>query len=211
MISRLASNETLSGLRAGDRQAFEEYFMFYYSRIFFFANTLVRDTGVADEITSETFVKLWTKRAEFETFSKVKSFLYFACRNACFDYLRSVRSHQVAYREIPYLSAEPESWRERKMAESLALQEIPSLVDTLPPRCQEVFRLLFFSNKKAPEVAILLGIGLSTVHTHKSAAIRKLRNALCSKYQLFRKYFPSSHNLPGAGGKDVPPVPGPVR
>lgn len=190
MNSSRNDNDLIARFRAGDRQAFKELYLYYYNRIFFFANRLVKNADEADDITSDTFFKLWRQRASFASLSNVRAFLYMTCRNACYDYLRSRQSHHVSHEEIRYLSRQADGASEREMIEPMILREIQLLVKTLPPRCQEVFRLLFFQKKKAREVAVQLGISLSTVHAHKSSAIRKLREALSRKDLALLEYFP---------------------
>jgi len=176
-----SENELISRFREGDRQALKEIYLSHYTAIFSFANRIVRNKEEANDITSDTFIKLWKQHADFKNFPNIKAFLYLTCRNACFDHLRSLRRHQSSHEELRYLSVEGESHSDREFIEMEVLVEIGLLVKTLPPRCQEVFELIFFKKKKTWEVAKELGVSLATVQGHKSIAIKKLRNALLKR------------------------------
>ncbi|MBN9382787.1 MAG: sigma-70 family RNA polymerase sigma factor [Chitinophagaceae bacterium] len=183
-------NGLIVRLRAGDRQALKEIYLYHYNKLFFFAYRLVRDAADANDITSECFVKLWREHARFKNVANVRGFLYLTCRNACFDILRSRQSHMASHKEIRYLSREGELAGDGERAQVELLKEIGRQVERLPPRCREVFKLIFFNRKKAREVAELLGLSLSTVHRHRASALNKLRNVLLQK-DLFYHPFQS--------------------
>jgi RNA polymerase sigma-70 factor (ECF subfamily) len=174
-------NDLFSRFRKGDRQANQEIYLFYYNAIYSFANGIVRNVEEADDITSETFFKLWKQYEDFKNLTNIRAFLYLTCRNACFDYLRSLQSHKMSHQEIRYLSKEGELWSDRETFETEVLREVRLQAKRLPPRCREVFALIFFRGKKTREVAKQLGVTLATVQTHKAIAIKKLRNALIRK------------------------------
>jgi RNA polymerase sigma-70 factor (family 1) len=174
-------NDLFSRFRKGDRRANQELYLVYHDAIFVFASRIVRNTEEADDITSDTFNKLWDQRKDFKNLSNIRAFLYLTCRNACFDYLRSLQSHKTSHKEILYLSKEGEMPGDPGVDETEVWKEIYQQVEKLPPRCGQVFRLIFFDGKKTREVAVQLGVTLATVQTHKSIAIKKLRDALLRK------------------------------
>jgi RNA polymerase sigma-70 factor (ECF subfamily) len=179
-----ADNDLISRFRTGDREALKEIYLSHYDAIFLFANRIVRNVEEANDITSDTFIKLWKQHAGFKNLPNIKAFLYLTCRNACFDHLRSRQRHNASHREIRYLSREGELWSDRELIEMEVLREIRLQVERLPPKCREVFKLIFFKRKKTREVAEQLGVSLATVQEHKSIAIKKLRNALLRKELL---------------------------
>ncbi len=181
MKKDLLDSDLFSRFRKGDRRANQEIYLLYYDAIFVFASRIVTNTEEADDITSDTFHKLWNQRKEFKNLSNIRAFLYLTCRNACFDYLRSLQSHKTSHKEILYLSKEEEFPFGQGVDETEVWKEIDRQVEKLPPRCREVFGLIFFDGKKTREVAMQLGVTLATVQTHKSIAIKKLRNALMRK------------------------------
>lgn len=176
-----ADNELIYRFRAGDRQALKEIYASYYDAIFLFANRIVRNADEANDITSDTFIKLWRQHAGFKNLPNIRAFLYLTCRNACFDLLRTRQSHQASHKEILYLSRETEMESDREIVEMEVLREIGLQVEALPPKCKEVFELIFFKQRKTREVAAQLGVSLATVQEHKSIAIKKLRIALLRK------------------------------
>jgi len=176
-----SGNDLAFRLRAGDRQALKEIYLSHYNALFFFAYRLVRNVAEANDITSDCFIKLWRQHDGFENYANIRAYLYLTCRNACFDILRSRQRHNASHREIRYLSQVEELSDDREQDQVELLEEIGRQVERLPPRCREVFKMMFFNRKKAREVAEQLGISLSTVHWHKASALNKLRIALLQK------------------------------
>ena len=185
-----SDNGLIDRLRAGDRQALKEIYLYHYNALFFFAYRLVQNAADANDVTSECFIKLWRGHARFKNADNIKGFLYLTCRNACFDILRSRQSHNASHREIRYLSREEDLVIDGERAQVELLNEIGRQVERLPPRCREVFKLIFFNRKKAREVAELLGVSLSTVQRHRASAINKLRSALLQKDPFYRPFSP---------------------
>lgn len=183
-------NGLIDELRTGDRQALKQIYLYHYNKLFFFAYRLVRNAADANDVTSESFIKLWREHARFKNAANVRGFLYLTCRNACFDILRARQSHMESHKEIRYLTREGELVSDGERAQVELLKEIVRQVERLPPRCREVFKLIFFNRKKAREVAELLGLSISTVQRHRASALNKLRNALLQK-DLFYHPFSS--------------------
>jgi RNA polymerase sigma-70 factor (ECF subfamily) len=181
MNTALSGTDLAFRLRAGDRQALKEIYLSHYNALFFFAYRLVRDVAEANDVTSDCFIKLWRQHDRFENYANIRAYLYLTCRNACFDILRSRQRHNASHREIRYLTREEELSGDCEQDQAELLREIGRQVERLPPRCREVFKMMFFKKKKAREVAEQLGISLSTVHWHKASALNKLRIALLQK------------------------------
>ena len=56
--------------------------------------------------------------------------------------------------------------------------EIEAAIKLLPPRCQEIFRLVFKDGKSHKEIAEQLGISISTVDNQVFKALSRLREKL---------------------------------
>jgi len=88
---------------SGDRGQLKRAYELYYMRIFTLVYNLVRNTPEAQDITIDTFVKLWRQRANFEHLNNINAFLYVASRNACLDYLRKQRLQQSRENEVGHM------------------------------------------------------------------------------------------------------------
>src|SRR6516165_9313597 len=83
--------ELLGRFVAGDREAFETLFRTYQAEVLAWIVRIVRDTGVAEDLTVETFWRIYRARDRFDS---QRSFGAWARRIACnlaLDHLKTLR------------------------------------------------------------------------------------------------------------------------
>ncbi len=74
---------------------FESIYHSHYQALCFYAEGITGHTQSAEDMVTETFIKLLRGNNSFDTLSQVKSFLYTITRNACIDLLRKEKRQQV--------------------------------------------------------------------------------------------------------------------
>jgi len=154
-----------------------------YKALVYFADQLVRNNLLSEDIVSETFTKLWALRLNFDNVPSIRSFLYVTVRNACYDHLRSQEIHTRIHKEILYTSDYVHEMNrdDYDMMYAEYIQQLYVQVRELPDRCQEVFRLYFFDRLSTREIAQALGISEQTVRNQKTKAVAMLKSALLKK------------------------------
>jgi RNA polymerase sigma-70 factor (ECF subfamily) len=174
--------ESILSLQGGDRPAFAVAYNQYYLFIYHYTKKFVDDNQLAEDITADSFVKLWRHAETVSDVQNVKAFLRTTARNACLDHLKSQRNHQEKEKEILYLS-EQDTRNEFDIAEIKAevLQYVYAEIEKLPEKCREVFKLSYLEGMKVSEVAQHLNISEQTVANQKTKALKMLRLALTHK------------------------------
>ncbi len=74
--------------RKGDMQALDELIRIYTRSVYSFVYTLVHKSVEAEDITQETFVKMWRRLSQYDTRYSFKAWLFTIARNTTIDYLR---------------------------------------------------------------------------------------------------------------------------
>jgi len=171
-------------LHRGDTEAVKYIYNIHYQPLCYFAERLTGNKSEAEDIAIESILKLLETKERFDSLSNIKAFLYISVRNACFNFLRAMQRHNSSHREIFYLTPEGEEDAKNEMVLARVLQEIYEQIETLPPQCREIFKLIFLERKTTAEIAKLLGISSQTVLNQKSIAIRMLRSTLLKKELL---------------------------
>lgn len=159
----------------GEQKGFEFFFNEYYSCLSFFAYKILKDDAAAQDVVSDSFVKLWERRGMIDKPGSVKSYLYTTVKNACIDLLRSnerLRKHQT---EIVAVSYEWEQTILHKMIEAEVLRHLVAARAKLPTKAKRVFEMYYFENKSYQQIAEELGISIHTVKNQKIRAIKLLR------------------------------------
>lgn len=176
------NNEPVLRLQGGDRAGFTLAYNQFYLFLYHYAKRFIDDGQIAEDITADSFVKLWRHAEEVSDIQNVKAFLRTTARNACLDFLKTQRSHGEKEKEILYLT-EQDTRNEFDLAEIKAevLQYVYAEIEKLPEKCREVFKLSYLEGMKVAEVAQHLNISEQTVANQKTKALKMLRLALSDK------------------------------
>jgi RNA polymerase sigma factor (sigma-70 family) len=91
--------QLISGLNRGQQLALKACMRRYGRALRYFAYAIVRNKEAAEEIVSDSFVKLWEARVTFSSSEKIKAFLYIVTRNACLHFSASPKNRISFLRE----------------------------------------------------------------------------------------------------------------
>jgi RNA polymerase sigma-70 factor (ECF subfamily) len=169
-----------------DNEAFGELYDEYYTRIFNYTLRRTTSIPVAQDVTSEVFLKALKNIKQFH-FRGVpfSSWLYRIATNEVANYFRNnkhkncdleevANSSKIADQspEAEILEAEEESQRNEKF---LILQKS---ITMLPIKYQEVITLRFFENKQVKEISEILGKREGTIKSLLHRGLEKLGSLL---------------------------------
>ncbi|MDF2192598.1 RNA polymerase sigma-70 factor [Paraflavitalea sp. CAU 1676] len=154
-----------------------------YKALVFYANQLIKNDLLSEDIVSEVFTKLWALRKNFDNTPSIRAFLYVSVRNACYDHLRSEDIHNRIHKEILYTTdyVAEVNRDDYDMMYAEYIQQLYVQVKELPERCGEVFKLFFFQQLTTREIALALNISEQTVRNQKTKAVGILKAALLKK------------------------------
>ena len=171
----------IEALQKGDDKALSYFFDLHYKSLCYFAGRLVQNDAEAEDIVSGCFVKLWKSERKTGTSESIKAFLYIACRNACFDYLRKLKVRTASQQEYYEQLESAEEAVLVKIVKAEVLDFLEKEICLLPDKCQEVFRLFYFEQKKTPEVMAALEMNEKAVRYQKAKAIELLKTVILKK------------------------------
>jgi len=178
----------LKGLILGDEDTYIFLFREYYVSLCAYSRKFVGRKDIAEEIVSETFMKIWENRDSININTSVKAFLFHAVYNNSLNYLRKLKDEVMLeeYVKEPSFDNPGVDQLENQAEDSLMLDDfhvkIEMAVNQLPVQQRNVFRLRRYDGKKNQEVADILGISVKTVEMHLAKATLNLRESL--KHQL---------------------------
>ena len=181
------SDKLLIEFTQGKPQAFNAVFDSFRMRIFYFIKNIIDDGLSAEEITSDTFVKLYRLHAKFKSFNNIQSFLFTTARNAALDYLRQ-RQRRTQMTTFISFEYEPEDTVLPMFAEQDIETEVLQLVyreiEELPSKSRQVFKLFYLEDKTVGEIANIMKTNTQTVANQKTTAIKQLRMKILVLHSL---------------------------
>lgn len=139
---------------------------------------LSRRTGAAEtasDLTQEVFARMVAKGGTVDGIRHPRGYLYRSAKNLMTDSWRSKESQTVEFEDEAGGAADsPETILQHR--ETLA--QLFDAIESLPPRCREVFLLHRFEDMSYPEIATRLGITVSAVEKQMMRAMKVCRAAL---------------------------------
>lgn len=151
-------------------EALEALLDVYGKKVLHMAVAMLRDTGRAEEVAQDVFVKVWRAFPTYDGRAAVSTWLYAIARNACLSALRS-----ESYRRTAALD---------EIVEPAAPSVAPDGIDwsqylsRLPEALRHVIVLFYFEERSVSEVARVLGIAEGTVKSQLHRARRALADMM---------------------------------
>lgn len=185
------SDENLSQLLKQDvRKGFEVLYNQQFTAVFYFARRMVPEQQVAEDITTETFLKLWQKLNDFNNVGAIRSFLYTTAKNACLNYLRDSRRHSAENQKLAYLLEQnDESFLATDQVNTEIWQHIYNTIENLSPQLKKVFKMAYLDGLSNQEIAETIGINNQSVRNDKVRALKLVRLTLLEKNLLSNYFF----------------------
>ena len=163
-----------------DPQALAELYDRYGRVTFSLILRVVRDTGIAEDLVQETFLRVWNRVNGFDAQKgSIGPWLLAVARNRAIDYLRSAVGRDrnaVEYEETDHPSLYCDM--EKDILASDKARRIKSAIDKLPANYRQVIELAYFEGLSQTEMAERMGQPLGTVKTWVRTALKKLRDEL---------------------------------
>ena len=149
--------------KQGDWDAFTALYGEFYELLNNYGRKFTRDADLIQDVVHDLFVRLWTTRARLGDPVSVKNYLYKALRSTLFRKIQSLSKFVELDNEggfevnfIPDASFRQEEQELRK--------QVIALVNTLPPRQQEIIFLRFYEGMSYEEIAAIMDINMSSTY-----------------------------------------------
>jgi RNA polymerase sigma factor (sigma-70 family) len=168
--------EKVNLFNAGDEVAFRCICDICQDALLNFTQRYFSSRQEAEDITSETLLKLWKHRGQFSDIENIRLFIFKVAKHACYDRLRSTKVYCIAEESFfeDKLLQDP-SINEQDWIRSSLLEKLHREIASLPPRCREVISMAYFDRLTNPEIGVLLGIKEKTVRNLKNLGMKRLR------------------------------------
>lgn len=176
--------------------SFNEIYTSYYKKSFFFAKSYVHDDLAAEDIASESLIKLWEK-LKTEKIDYIEPLLLTILKNKALDYLKHEEVKRTAFESMV-------DWHQQELSIRISTlescdpneifsDEVESIIretlKLLPEQTRQIFLLSRFENKSNKEIAEQMGVSIKGVEYHISKALKALRITLKDYLPLFYFFF----------------------
>jgi len=186
--------DLISQFNNGNQRAFKLIHELYYDRLVYFAYRLIGIREEAEEITNDTFLKLFQRHEQYRNEENIEAFLYIANRNACFNYLKFQKRQRTHQQDMMYLMKE-ESDPGPEIVEDSLMEAINDAIENLSPVRKKVFKMIFLQGLKIAEIASELHLSAQTVNNYRYQSLQILKKSLSEKQLVFFGLIYTGHAI----------------
>jgi len=162
----------------GDRSAFLTLYDRYSARVFALSLRILGDSGPAEEVTQETFLKLWTRARTFAPGrGNLSGWLLTIARRTALDRVR-LEGRRPIETDIPGgEDQEPDLLDPGSETEEARWQTLRFALEDLPRDQRRVIELAYYHGLSHSEIAAELNQPLGTIKTRLRLGMERLRRA----------------------------------
>jgi len=161
-----------------DERSFEHTYRTCWKNVYGIIFHYTRDEEIAEEISQDLFASLWERRERLVIKTTIEQYLNRAAKLEAFEYLRTSSSHRAHINCALQGHCAGYNCTEEQVLFKELHGNVNLLVDQLPCRCREVYRLSQEQGLNNKAIALALQISEKTVEYHLYKAIGFLRNNL---------------------------------
>jgi RNA polymerase sigma-70 factor (ECF subfamily) len=162
----------------GDRDALEELYLIYFDRIYSYLHVSVGNRHDAEDLTTQTFLRMLEsiKKFRFQS-APFSAWLFRIAHNLAMDHFRAARRWQPE-EEVPEPLDDAEPSAELEAMQSIGRKTMLELIEGLSHEQQQVLTLKFVFNFGNNEVAAILDKTPGAIKSLQHRALASLQKQL---------------------------------
>jgi len=167
--------------RAGDERAYRELVARYSGQVYGLAMRMVRQAEDAEDLTQETFVRVFRALDRYDTSRPFEAWLFTIASRVCIDHIRKRRVRPISLHQADPLTGEerliepedPGLKPDELASHAEEEHRTQALIDSLPPHYRIVVLLRHQHQRSYEEIAEALELPLGTVKAriHRARAL----------------------------------------
>ena len=165
----------------GDREPLEALYLLHFDRIYSYLHLSVGNRHDAEDLTTQTFLKMLEAIGRFRGQSApFSAWLFRIAHNLAMDHFRASKRWQPE-EEVPEPEGATESSAEDEALESIGRRSMLELIEDLSHEQKQVLTLKFVFNFSNGEAAAILGKTEGAVKSLQHRALVSLQKQISSK------------------------------
>lgn len=163
MADQLIDGRVIEACRQGDRAAFQLLFETYKDKVFSIAVYSSGDRSLAEDVTQQIFLKLFTAIRQFRGDSEFTTWLYRLVVNACLDERRRGRKLLPLGETVAMGNPSDKRPQEKQYARLEVAEAVRAAIGELKPKFRLPILLKYIEGLSYEEIASVMGCSKGTV------------------------------------------------
>lgn len=170
-----------------DQVAFAQLYRIFFPGLLTFANSIVKNRSLAEEIVANVFVKVWGNREMLPSIKNLSQYLYVAVKHSSINSIYRDKSFFIEQIEEDNLLVFNNV--DNTLISKENINKITTAINSLPSKCRLIFRLIKEEGLRHSEVAKLLELSESTIENQITIALRKISEELQFSLPEYQNYY----------------------
>lgn len=162
--------------QSGDGEAFAQLYEAYLDRVYRFIFFRVTDAQIAEDLTSEVFLKAWQNLSRYHPHGPFLAWLYAIARNTVIDSYRT-KKPTVSLEEAAPIVAQDDKLDDQ-MQFQFEMQAVQAAMQHLTQEQQEVITLKFIAEYDTTQIAEHMGKSEGAVRALQMRALQALARVI---------------------------------
>ena len=166
-------DQILNLLQNGDKNAYKQLFLKYYSPLCEYASHYISDED-SEELVQDLMLFMWETRRTLIIGTSLKSYLFISTKHRCLNAIKKQlyheRIHNHIYDKLKDQFEDPDYYFINELTE-----HINKAIKELPDTYRDTFALSRFGGLTNTQIATKLGVSVKTVEYRISQALKILR------------------------------------
>lgn len=172
----ISDHKLVEEISNGCEMSFAHFYNRHWDSLFISAFKVLKDEEACKDVVQEVFLSIW-RNDNLINIENVEGYLH---RSVRYKVLMTLRKAKLSEKHLETIQILSENTTEKQLDFEELSETVEQSINSLPDRCQEVFRLSRMENLSNREIAERLNISVRTVETHIGHAIRKVKANLDS-------------------------------
>lgn len=184
-MANLADKQLVNKYRHRDGKSLEILIKRYLNSVYRFVYTYVHNAQEAEDITQETFLKMWRNIKKYDSKKHFKTWLFTIAKNTALDFMKKKKTipfsqfeNNEGHNFLTESLADPSSLIEQKTESFDILRFVQKRIEKLMPKYRLVLSFYYGENLNFREIAGKLNEPLNTVKSRHRRALIQLKESL---------------------------------
>ena len=154
------------------------------NKLFRLALRITLDSAEAEDVTSDTLIKVWNKREELKGVESIEAYCMTVCRNLALDRHEKKEAQNLSLEANEIDAADNSFTPDEQLERDEKLRKVHELFNQLPERQRTIMQLRDIEEKSYREIATIMGVSEEVV----KVTLFRARQAIRKQYDKIENY-----------------------
>jgi len=154
------------------------------NKLFRLALRVTLDSAEAEDVTSDTLIKVWNKREELRGVESIEAYCMTVCRNLALDRHEKKEAQNLSLEANEIDAADNSFTPDEQLERDEKLRKVHELFNQLPERQRTIMQLRDIEEKSYREIATIMGVSEEVV----KVTLFRARQAIRKQYDKIENY-----------------------